>query len=116
MIRITKTSTFTTDVYVRMPGEIKDDKFKATFKHLSREQIKEISADLREGKLTNDELLDRVLVSVSEIGDEKGEPVDADTALAWVRSEGPVITALGVAFFREMAGASEKNVVRSRGR
>lgn len=116
MIRITKTSTFTADVYVRLPGAERDDSFKATYKHLNREQIKDLAADLRDGRLTDDDLLDRVLVGVSGIGDETGQPVDADTALAWVRSTPAAANAVNVAFFREMAGASEKNAVRSRGR
>lgn len=116
MIRITKVDTFTTDVYVRLPGADRDDSFKATFRHPDAAALKQMGLDLRAGRLTDDDLLDRVLVSVSGIGDETGSPVDEATAMAWVRSTRAAANAVGVAFFREVGGASEKNAQRSRGR
>lgn len=116
MIRITKTDTFTADVFVRLPGSDRDDSFRATYRHLDRAQLKQLGADLRDGRLTDDELLDRVLVSVSGIGDESGQPVDEGTAMAWARSTPAAASAIGIAFFREIGGATEKNAQRSRGR
>jgi hypothetical protein len=115
-VRLIKTDTFTTDVVIRQPGSTEDEGFKATFKALPDDTVRDLLADLRNGRITQDQMLGQVLVKVAGIQDETGKDVDADTALSWVRSNVGAANACGIAYMREVSGISEKNAQRSRGR
>lgn len=115
-VRLIKTDTFTTDVVIRQPGSSEDESFKATFKVLPDDTTRDKLADLRSGRITQDQLLGEVLVKVSGIADEYGKDIDPDLALAWVRGNVGAANACGVAYMREVSGISEKNAQRSRGR
>ena len=115
-VRLIKTDNFTTDVVIRQPGSNEDESFKATFKALSDDAVRVVLTDLRSGRISQDQLLGKVLVKVSGIADEDGKEVDTDTALSWVRSNVGAASACAIAYMREVSGVSEKNVQRSRGR
>ena len=114
-MKIKEISTFTTDVFMRLPGDDRDSQFRAEFNYLDEEEASKVRDDLECKRLSESGFLDKVLVRVSCIGDENGD-LPPEKQMQWVRGNRAAINAVGVAFWREIGGASEKNLSRSRGR
>ena len=104
--------TFAVNVNVEMPSDdprkpIKGS-FTAKFKHLTKDQIRELQDDLAAKTVTDEQFLDRYLVSVAGIGNEGGE-LSAEEQRTLVYSE-PVLTlAVVQAFFAGITGARKGN-------
>lgn len=82
---------FTQDDGSKLQGE-----FKAHFKRVPQTEIEAMVDE----ELTGPEILDRVLESVSGIG-QNGQELPADEQLAWVKRTPECVGAAVTAFFRE---------------
>ena len=107
-----KTDTFAVQVAVEMPTDDPKKPNKGTitarYKHLGREQLAALQADLAARELTDEQFLDRYLVGVSGIGGDDGELPAADQR-ALVYSEPALTLAVVRAFFDAITGAARKN-------
>lgn len=104
--------TFTATVPVTLPGESREQRFTATFRHYNREALEGLVAE----QMKDDELLQLVLVKVEGIGDEPGRELPPEQQIATVRGDVTLSTAAIRAFFDQLTGAAAKNSPRSRGR
>lgn len=107
-----KVDTFAVQVPVEMPTDDPRKPNKGTitarYKHLSREQLSALQADLAAKEMTDEQFLDRYLVGVSGIGGEEGELPAADQR-ALIYSEPALTLAVVRAFFDAITGAKAKN-------
>jgi len=107
-----KSDTFASTVTVEMPSDDPRKPNKGTitarYKHLTREQMRQLQDDLAAKELTDEQFLDRYLISVSGIGGEDGE-FSADEQRKLVYSEPALTLAVVQEFFRAITGAKAKN-------
>lgn len=102
--------------FIQPDGTSYQGDFRAEVKRLPTEEVDAmIDAD---PPLLNSEIVDRVLVSVSKIGNEDGSELPPDEQLRWVKSSPECVNATVAAFFRTMRPDryDGKTSKRSRGR
>lgn len=120
MFKLIKTDTFAAPVHVSLPTadatKRNEGSFTAHFKQLDKTQVSDLLEGLKRGDITDEDVLDRVLVKVSGIGDDEGNSLPEAEQLIAVRNSFGLASATAVAFFREVGSAAEKNASRSRGR
>ena len=105
--------TYETEVTVAYPvagGKVETAKFFAEFKRLNQAELEALMAEVRDAKLGDRAVLDRVLVGWRGVQDEAGaelpfNPATRDQLLALH----PTQPAIARAFFNSIAGAREKN-------
>ncbi|OON62282.1 hypothetical protein B0920_02045 [Massilia sp. KIM] len=112
--------TYFTPIKVLVPngdGTGTEYKFKAQFKRLPQEELDDLyrrlnPEKLNEGEepLTDDEVLDRVMVGWADVLDKDGEPLEFNEQnLAIVKNISPTRAVLVVSFFDSMKTAKRKN-------
>lgn len=84
----------------------------AEFRHLDRGQFDALIAR----SPSDAEVIDEVLVSVSEVTDDAGNPLPFDAARDAIKGDLGYAGATVRTFFEALAGAAPKNSNRSRGR
>lgn len=117
MFKFVRTDTFSATVHVSLPTNDPDKRqeghFTATFKRLSKSDTSLLLAQLEGKEITDDDVLDRVLVGIAGIGDGDGNALSAEEQLKLVRGDFGLCQATATAFFRDMGSAAEKNSVKS---
>lgn len=117
MFKFVRTDTFAATVHVSLPtndpSKRQEGHFIASFKRLEKEETSKLLAHLGSNEITDDDVLDRVLVSISGIGDGDGNALPADEQMKLVRSDFGLCQAVAMAFFRDMGSAAEKNSAKS---
>ncbi|EMT5435850.1 hypothetical protein WMR10_001399 [Stenotrophomonas maltophilia] len=119
MLKLKKTATVSRPVKLRLPTDNPDTFNEGTItvgvKILTKEQLK----DLADAEIHDTEYLRQILVSVSGLGDENGNPIEGDEALAEVYT-GPWSTYLQNAilqdYWEHYGDVRVKNSKPSRGR
>ncbi len=119
MLKLKKVAIVCRQVMLRLPTDNPDTFNEGTFtvgvKILTKEKLKELA----DADLHDTEYLRQILVSVSGLGDEDGNPVEGDAALAEVYS-GPWSTYLQNAilqdYWEQYGEVRVKNSKPSRGR
>lgn len=81
----------TVDVEIRQPGRAEPDVFQATWKLHKRDARRAREEEMRNGDLSDEQLIERDLVSISEVRNEAGEPLTALQLLQYAHVERPLI-------------------------
>lgn len=97
------------------PGERSEGSFTATCSKLPDKAARDLLDALASGDAAVDEVRDRVLVSVSGIGDDGGE-WSPDEQLEFVRSDLALSNLVVTSYMQEIGGAAAKNAKKSRAR
>lgn len=117
MFKFVRTDTFASPVYVSLPTndpeKRQEGKFIASFRLLEKDATSQLLNQLGTNEITDNDVLDRVLVGISGIGDADGNALPADEQLKIVRGNFGMSQAVAMAFFRDMGSSVEKNSVKS---
>jgi len=113
MFKVAVNEAFWARVSVAVPGDVdKVDtrKFDAQFKRLKQSELDDLMAKVTAGNITDQQLLDQVLLDWRDIQDESGEalPFNPDN-LAKVCEVFPTRPSIVAAFFKTINGARQKN-------
>jgi len=119
MLKLSKTSAITLPVSVRLPtddvGKHNEGTLNVRFHLLPREEV----AALVQQEISDRQCIERIVIAVDGLGDEKGQPLSGADALAAVL-DGPWSGYLQMAiigdYFEHFGQARVKNLRPSRGR
>lgn len=113
MFKVAVNEAFWAAVTVAIPADgdkVDTRKFSAQFKRLKQSELDEVMAKVSAGSITDQQLLDQVLINWREVGDEDGAdmPFNPDN-LAKACEVYPVRPSIVAAFFKSINGARQKN-------
>lgn len=113
-LKLKKVDTFKARVHLQLlTGDAdreQEASFVAEFKHLNRDQFDTLMAN----KPSDAEFLDQVLVGVSEVADEAGNPVSFEAAKEFIKADLGYCGNTVRTFIESLGGAPAKNSKRSR--
>lgn len=119
MLRLIKSNTVSMPCKLRLPTEnpavFNEGSINCKVKILSKDEIRALG----EAEPTDAEYIERLLVSVEGLGDEDGNPISGEAALAEVRTgqwSTFLQSAIIQAYFEQYGDARVKNSKPSRGR
>lgn len=107
-----QSTTYTWPVTVEYPvdgGRTEKSTFDGEFKRLSQARIKEMTAAVDSGELTDVDIAEEVLVGWSGVTDGEDEIPFSKSALAQMLDIPLVASAIVLAFFNSLTGAKRKN-------
>jgi len=109
MFKVTNEPTFTHDVTARVPvdGGFEDQRFKATFRVIDTEEADTFTLTTVEGQRG---FLRRVVVTLSDLADAEGKPIEFNAAVFDAVLKLPwACAALARAYFLGVSGAKAGN-------
>lgn len=113
MFKIAVNPTYTAPVKVDIPtdnGKTIPRVFEATFKRLTQTELDNIAERLQAKELTDDQLINEVMVGWGGVADEDGKPLEFNPAnLATLLDVYPVRPTIVSTFYATINGARRKN-------
>lgn len=107
-----QSTSYTWPITVEFPvdgGRTEKSTFDGEFKRLSQSRIKEITAAVDAGEITDVDIAEEVLVDWSGVTDGQEEIPFSKAALAQMLDVPLVASAIVMAFFNSLTGAKRKN-------
>lgn len=117
-LKLVKIEKFSETVAVRRPtdrdGVSREETFTCVFRHVHAEEFQQMIEDIKDGTLTNKELLHRVLTDVKDVYDAEGKQVDFETCREYICENLDLSNATVGKFVEALHGSKGKNSNGSR--